>query len=190
MTIPFPVGAKETLVRITLLFLGIVFCASASAAQTDVHLYGGGVVGGEEYTRGAFGGVGWASSGLVYVGVDGHGLWLDEEGEAVFRRLARQSGADLTLNSYGADTSIGGIFRTSTGRVHVIPVGIIGYTTADLEICIRETFCDDDSKTVMNFGAGLVTAFKGEGGSGLHAGFRYTRNYGAAISVGYVFQMN
>ena len=120
----------------------------------------------------------------------GHGLWLDEEGEAVFRQLARQSGADLTLTSYGADTSIGGIVRTSTGRVHVIPVGIIGYTTADLEACIEVSCCDEESETQINVGAGFVAAFKSESGNGLHAGFRYTRNYGAAVSVGYVFQMN
>ena len=175
--------------RTTLVALGLLLCASAASAQTDYHLYGGGVLGGKEFTRGGFGGVG-ISSGQWYGGTDGHGLWLNEDGEAAFRRAARRSGADLTLTTYGLDASIGYVARNAANRVHFIPVALIGYTTGEFEACIRETFCDTESETTINFGAGFVTAFKGESGNGLHAGFRYTRNYGAAISVGFIWQVD
>ncbi len=152
----------------------------------DWHIYGGGVVvGADEYTRGAFGGSG-ATNGIVYAAVDGHGLWPTDEGMDQLAQLIPR-GMDFEIITAGLDVAIGGVFRSSTGRVDLIPIGIIGYTMANLEVCI-ESFCDEESETEANFGGGVVAAFKGESGRGLHAGFRWTRNYGAAVSVGYIFQ--
>lgn len=175
--------------RIGLVLGVLLLSVSAAAAQQqdrpDWHIYGGGVLGGEEYTRGAFGGTG-AANDRFYVGVDGHGLWLDDAGQAQFRRLARQLGTDLTLTSYGMDVSIGVVAASSAdGRAKFIPVGMIGYTRADIEACIG-TFCDDESETAANYGAGFVAVFN----SRVHLGLRYTRNYGAAMSVGWVFRTN
>ena len=157
-------------------------------AQTDWHLYGGGVLGGKEWTRGAFGGSG-AAAGSLYAGVDGHGLWLNDEGKTAFRQLARSTGADLTMSTYGMDVSIGGVYRNATGRLQLIPVALVGFTTGAVEACYG-SFCDDDTMTDANFGGGFIVAAKGEGGNGLHVGFRYTRNYGAAVSVGYIFEVD
>ena len=158
---------------------------AAGTSATDWHVYGGGVLGGEEYTRGAFGGTG-ITNGTVYAGVDGHALWLTDEGLDQLARLIPR-GVDFELATVGLDVAVGPTIRTSTGRTDFIPVGIIGYTTAELEACYRSD-CESESETEANFGAGFVAAFKGESGRGLHAGFRWTRNYGAALSVGFVFQ--
>ena len=160
--------------------------ASAASAQTDWHIYGGGVLGGEEHTRGALFGIG-SSAGDIFFAGEGHGLWLTDEGHDIVRAAARGTGLDFTYSIYGADLLVGGVVRSSTGRVDFIPVGIIGYTTAEVEGCIG-SLCDDESESVVNFGAGANVAMKGESGRGLHLGFRYTRNYGAALTVGFVFQ--
>ena len=173
---------------ITVVVAVVAAVASPARAQADLHLYGGGGGTADEFTRVGLFGTG-GSSGNVYVAVDGHGLWLTDEGMQAFRQLARSAGADLTLNAYGLDVSVGGVFRSSTDRVQFIPVGLVGYTRADLEACIYDSFCDEESETEINFGAGAVAAFKSAGGSGLHVGFRYTRNYGAAVTIGYIFQM-
>ena len=159
--------------------------ASAASAQTDWHVYGGGVLGGEEYVRGANFGAG-LTDGRIYLGTDAHGLWFTDEGMDQMAQVVPR-GMDFTTAMYGIDVSIGGVGRSSTGRVDFIPVGIIGYTTAEVEVCAG-SFCDDESESVVNFGAGGNVAVKGESGRGLHLGFRYTRNYGAALSVGFVWQ--
>lgn len=169
-----------------LLALAAVFVLQSvpGFAQTDFHIYGGGIVGGEEHVRGALGGTG-LTNGVVYAGVDGHGLWFTDEGMNLIAREVPR-GLDFTTTMYGADVVVGGVVRS--GNVDLIPVGIIGYTTAELEICF-DSFCDDESETEANVGGGVIVAFKGESGRGLHAGFRWTRNYGAAVSVGFVFQV-
>ena len=174
--------------RFALAILALLICASSASAQTDFHLYGGGVLGGEEYTRGALGGSA-ASSGPVYFGVDGHGLWFTDEGEQILLRTGGLDSIEYTMA--GLDASFGYVVRNATNRIHFIPIGIIGFTSAEIEGCARyysREVCEDDSVTQANFGAGFVTAFKGESGNGLHAGFRYTRNYGAAVTVGYIWQ--
>ena len=161
--------------------------ASVASAQTDWHVYAGGAAG-DEYEDGAVFGAG-NTDGQYYVGVDGHVLWPNEDGQALLDRELRGTELDLTTSTYGLDVSVGGVVRSSTGRVDLIPVGIIGYTRGDAELCVG-SFCDSESETAINFGGGVVAAFKGESGRGLHVGFRYTRNYGAALSVGFVFQTN
>ena len=183
------------MIRIGLAALvGVLLSVSPAAAQAEYHLYGGGVVGGEEYTRGAFGGAGLtAGAGApavgqraavrgIYFSVDGHGLWLDETGKAELQRLSDLAGADVTLEAIGLDFSLGGVIRSSTGRVSVMPVGLIGFTSTTLTTCVRESSCEETETEEINYGAGVVVAV-----SRLHAGFRYTRNYGAAVSVGLVF---
>ena len=103
------------------------------------------------------------------------------------RAATRGTGIDFSYSLYGADVLIGGVARSSTGRVDFIPFGLVGYTTAEVEGCIG-SFCDDESETEVNFGAGGNVAVKGESGRGLHLGFRWTRNYGAAVTLGFVFQ--
>ena len=168
----------------------VLVCASTASAQTTWHVYGGGVLGGEEYTRGAFGGSG-VSAGSIYAGVDGHALWFTDEGEQL---LLRAGGLDSIEYSFaGLDVSFGYVARNATNRIHFIPVGIIGFTSAELDACERyygRTFCEDATATEVNVGGGFVTAFKGESGRGVHVGFRYTRNYGAAISAGYVWTVD
>ena len=97
------------------------------------------------------------------------------------------AGADLALEAIGVDLSLGAVIRSSTGRVKVIPVGLIGFTGTTLTVCVRESSCEEETTEDFNYGIGVVTTFKNSGGKGLHAGFRYTRNYGAALSVGFVF---
>lgn len=167
----------------------LLFLPSGAPAQPqqeppiDWHIYGGGVLGGKEYTRGGFAGAA-GSTGVLYMGIDGHVLRLDDAGQVAFQQLAIRSGADLALATYGMDLSVGGVIGSSAdGRSKLIPFGLIGYTRADLEACIYETFCDEESATQVNFGAGFAAAL-----SRFHVGFRYTRNYGVAISVGVVFR--
>ena len=180
--------------------LGVLLCAPSTAvAQVEYHLYGGGALG-TDSTRGAFGGAGLtAGAGAagavgqraavrgVYFSVDGHGLWLNEAGKSEFQRLSRITGADLALEAIGLDFSFGGVISSSSGRVKVIPVGLIGFTENTLTTCLRGSSCDEETETQINYGAGFVTAFKGGSGRGVHVGFRYTRNYGAALSLGFVF---
>lgn len=165
--------------------VGVLAAAGPASAQTDWHIYGGGVLGGEEYTRGALFGIG-STTGPVFVGVDGHALWYTDEG-IDFLAQAVPRGLTFEVTTAGLDVAVGGVVRSATRRVDFIPHGIIGYTTGEVEIC-DGSFCDDDSVTDANFGAGFIAAFKGESGRGLHTGFRWTRNYGAAVSVGFVFQ--
>ena len=178
--------------RLVLVLFGLLVCASSASAQTDWHFYGGGVVGGEEHTRGFFGGSAAVTGSPVYVGVDGHGLRFTDEGEQL---LLRAGGLDtIEYSIAGLDGSFGYVVRNATNRIHFIPVGIIGYTTGEIEACGTYYWlgrvCDDEKLTDLNVGGGFVAAFKGESGNGLHVGFRYTRNYGAAVSVGYIFQVD
>ena len=142
-----------------LLVFATILLSTPAAAQTDWHIYGGGAVGSGEHIRRGLVGFG-VTSRPIYFGVDAHDLW--------------QTGEEMELL---ADVALGGVVRS--GRVDIIPIGIIGYTTAEVH-----------EKVKANVGAGLVAAFKGESGRGLHVGFRYTRHYGAALSVGFVFQTN
>ncbi len=171
--------------KIALGLLTLSVLIPAAYAQTgDIHLYGGAVVGGEEYTKGFLGG-GAIQRERLYVGVDGHGLRLNGEGEAAFQELANEIGADIKLDTYGLDISVGASVSDSN-RFSVIPIGLIGYTTG--EFCI-ETSCEDSNE--VNYGGGLVAAIKGAGGRyGIHSGVRYTRNYGAAVMFGLVFTLN
>ena len=189
--------------RVVVAVLLLAAPSLAAAQQTEWHLYGGGgvtggVAGGEEhpFRRGAFVGVGANVGGGagavgqrapargVYFSVDVHGLWLDETAKAELQRRSDLTGADLTREAIGLDFSLGRGVRSSTGRVSVIPVGLIGFTGTMLTTCVRgSSSCDEETETEkVNYGAGVVVAV-----SRLHAGFRYTRNYGAALSVGYIF---
>ena len=173
--------------RYTLAILALLICASSASAQTDIHLYGGGVLGGEEYTRGFLGGSG-ATHGPVFVGADGHGLWFTDEGEQLLLGAGDLDSIEYTW--YGLDAVIGFVVRNATDRMHFIPIGIVGFSTLELEAC-RGTYCEEfDAETKTNIGAGFIAAFKGESGRGIHAGFRYTRNYGYAMTVGYVWTGN
>lgn len=177
----------------------LLFSASTAAGQAQYHLYGGRAIGGEDHTKGAFFGAGLTAGGGagavgqraavrgVYFGVDGHGLWLDEAGKTELQRLSHLAGAELTVEAIGLDFSLGGVIRSSTGGVSLIPVGLIGFTETMLTACVRGLSCEEETETEVNYGVGFVTAFTGQSGRGLHAGFRYTRNYGAALSVGVVF---
>lgn len=104
--------------------------AAPASAQTDWHIYGGGVLGGE-YTRGR------ALRARVDTGpvfVAAHGLWLNDEG---VRELAQviPRGLDFEVASAGVDVEIGPTVRF--GNTDVMPVGVVGYTTAELEVCYR-----------------------------------------------------
>ena len=163
----------------------IVFLFTPALAQRDredVHLYGGAVVGGEEYTQGFLGGAGLEGRRL-YFGVDGHGLFLDSEAKELLRRAA---GGAVATSVYGLDISFGGSLMPSDSSFSIIPVGIIGFTEG--EICIEE-FCA--SETDVNAGGGLVFTLRGKKSRhGVHLGVRYTRNYGAAVSGGLVIGMD
>ena len=169
--------------RIIFGVVGVFLSAVSASAQTDWHIYGGGVLGGEEYTRGALFGIG-STTGPVFAGVTGHGLWLTDEGMDELARMIPR-GFDFEVATAGLDVEIGPTVRY--GNVDVMPVGIVGYTTFEVEVCYHSD-CEDESETDANLGAGMVAAFKGESGRGLHTGFRWTRNYGAAVTVGFVFQ--
>lgn len=169
--------------RLTLILVGLLFTATASA-QVETHLYGGGILGGVENTRGFLGGVGFGK-GPAYAAVDGHGLRFKQE---ELQRLANETVTDITVKSYGVDFSIGGALKSDSEKFKVMPVGIVGYTTGDVKVCLPgSAFCADEKETQVNFGAGLVTVIKGKADSGLHLGARYTRNYGFAVTVGFVF---
>ena len=161
--------------KIALSLLALATFSPAALAQRDMHLYGGATIGGKEYTKGFLVGVG-IQNNRTYVSMDGHSLGLDEEGKAAFQQIARGTGTS------GLDVSYGNAVFVSE-RFSVIPVGIGGYTGG--EFC-SETVCDDGSQ--FNYGGGVVAAVKGVVGRyGLHAGVRYTRNYGAAVTFGLVF---
>ena len=157
---------------LTLVVFGLLLCTSSAAAQTDWHFYGGGVLGGQEHTHRAFGGLGLAGS-QIYIGWDLHGLWRADEGVDQLGRI---------------DMTIGNVIRLSTGRVDLTPIGIIGFTS---KLC-DGVFCDnaEDELKATNFGGGFVAAFKGESGRGLHAGVRWTRSYGVSVSFGLVLRTN
>lgn len=163
----------------------LALASAASAQTTDWHIYGGGAPSADEITRGFLFGAG-LTNGTVYAGVDGHGLWPTDEG---LNQLAAvvPFGVDFKTVATGLNVAVGPTIRNATGRVDFMPVGVVGYTTAELELCI-DSFCDSESETQVNFGAGFVAAMKGESGRGLHVGFRWTRNYRAAFTIGFVFQ--
>ncbi len=182
--------------RIGLAAFGILLSVSTTHAQDveellghDYHLYAGGVLAGEEHTRGALVGLigtvhfGWFA---LAMGVDGHRLWHHDEGQAAFDRAMEDTGADTEIDSNGLNAVFGLGGGSFDGRRQVIPIGIIGYTRTNVEICIHAT-CAEESATIVNYGFGLITAIKGGGGRGLHTGLRWTRNYGVALTVGFVW---
>ena len=164
--------------KIALSLLVLATFSPLALAQNDMYLYGGAVVGGKKYIEGYLGGIGMQNN-RTYVGMDGHVLGLDEEGKAAVPQIKSDNGAS------GLDVSFGrAIFATE--RFSVIPVGIGGYSGG--QSC-SELLCGDGSQ--FNYGAGMVAAVKSVVGSyGLHAGVRYTRVYGAAVTFGMVFKLN
>ena len=164
----------KTFRGITLLLLVLATFSPLALAQKDMHLYGGAVVGGRKYTEGFLGGIG-IQNNRTYVGMDGHVLELDEEGKSTVPQIASEG------NSSGLDVSFGRAIFVNE-RFSVIPVGIGGYSGG---LSCSEALCGDGSQ--FNYGAGVVAAVKLVGGRGLHAGVRYTRNYGAAVTFGLVF---
>ena len=54
--------------RIIFGVVGVFLSAVSASAQTDWHIYGGGVLGGEEYTRGALFGIGSTTGPVLACG--------------------------------------------------------------------------------------------------------------------------
>lgn len=182
--------------RIGLAAFGVLLAVSRAYAQDpdellghDYHLYAGGVLAGEEHTSGALVGLigavhfGWFA---LAMGVDGHRLWHDDEGQAASDRVMGDTGTDAEINSNGLNAVFGLGGGSFDGRRQVIPIGIIGYTRTNVEVCIDAT-CAEESATIVNYGFGLIAAIKGAGGRGLHTGLRWTRSYGVALTVGFVW---
>ena len=121
---------------------------------------------------------------------DGHGLRPTDEFRTEFAREVESlpEGVVASAKGGGFDFSVGAPLAASE-RFTVIPVGVVGYTKGEYEVCI-DTFCDSDSYTEANFGGGLVACISAASGVGLHVGVRYTRHYGVALTVGITFGSN
>ena len=165
--------------------LVVLVAATPAQAQTDWHVYGGGVLGGnKEKHIGALVGAG-ASVGYLYGGADIHGLDLNAEGQAELQALAAGTGIDLTYEAYGADGVIGFVGRRPGALI--IPALVFGYTTGEAEGCIAGADCLRESVGQVNYGFEIIAAATGNTGSGIRASYRYGRNYGNVLSIGWMF---
>ena len=187
---------------------------SPAFAQRELHLYGGPIVGGEEYTKGYVVGSGVQAGSFLYIGTETHLPQLTDEGKQLIEEAI--DGVVTKDFVYGVDLVIGAATLGSE-RVSVIPVGLIGFTTG--EACVQQyetvnvygyrtapfsgrriygvvdryrslgdEMCEKTTET--NVGAGLTTTIRGSRGHGVQVGFRYTRHYGYAVAGGAVFNLD
>ena len=171
------------LFKIALLLLTLTALVPGAFAQINIHIYSAAVIAGEGYTRGFHRG-GALQWGRVYFGLDEHDLKLGKEREADFKALAEESGDHRQLDNTGVDFSFGAVASKSE-RFSIIPVALIGSTNTSL---CGENWCQY-SETV-NYGAGLVATTDLPWRFGVHAGIRYTRNYGGSLMFGVVFNLD
>lgn len=173
---------KAAAMRVIPLVLWSLFLVAPTLAQTYIHAYGGTSVVPRDDTKANFIGGAGSEAGSAYVGFDLYGLRPTGD---------TKEGLDdfgLTIQGGGYDGVIGGAVA-KTSKYSVIPVGIFGYSR--VKAC-RSSGCDDPvmEEQQANFGAGILFRIMGSGSAGFHTGFRYTRNYGAAFTVGVVFGGN
>lgn len=171
--------------RIVTLTLWTLLLVTPTLAQSYVHAYGGTTVIPKDNFKANFIGAGGVEAGPAYIGLEAYGIRPVGEERQLLQDLANLTGTDIVIKGGGYDF-VGGGAIAKTSRYSVIPVGIVGYS--GFEACL-ESDCSGDSKQA-NFGGGVMFRIMANDGVGLHTGFRYTRNYGAALTVGIVFGGN
>ena len=176
-----------------LLYAGVpIEAQQQSGFPIDTHVFAGGIVANEtgtlkEYGASFFSGAAWAT-GPIWAGFSFHNLSLNQAGrddwDAFVAEIRQQlPSAELELESLGMDFSIGIVRRAPDAAFELIPMLIVGRTTAGVHACIDTGKCVDEDVYQNNVGGGLVVGI-----NRLHLGFRYTRNYGVAMSFGYIFR--
>ena len=160
----------------------LALCPSWEEAQPFAHLYGGATFVPKDNTRAVVAG-GVFEFGPAYLGFDRHSLQPTGDIQQDLDGLGDDLG--LTFKVTGYDFSIGpALFGNQ--RYSVIPMGIVGYTRG--EFCLVEVLCED--ARLANYGGEVALRVMASSRAGIHAGVRYTRNYGATLTIGVVLALN
>lgn len=154
----------------------------AANAQTHLHAYGGGLISGPDKNYSGYLTGGGMERKWFFVAADWHFLKTPSDAETALDFFEDLTEIDFGLEFSGLDVSLGVPIRVSN-RVSLIPVGIAGFT--NIRLCI-DTSCF--SAPDLNYGVGGSARIMLAPRIGVHAGFRYTRHYELAFTVGAVFR--
>ena len=157
--------------------------SAAAKAQTHFHAYGGSVISGSDKNYSGYFTGGGMERKWFFVAADWHSLTTPSQVESALNLFEDLTETNFGLEFSGLDISLGVPIRVSN-TVSLIPAGIVGFTT--IRLCI-ETSCF--SAPDLNLGGGSAARIMLAPRIGVHAGFRYTRHYELAFTVGAVFRL-
>ena len=161
----------------------LALTSAAANAQTHFQAYGGSVISGPDKNYCGFLTGGGMERKWFFVAADWHSLKTPEQVETGLDLFEDLTETNVGLEFSGLDISLGVPIRVSN-TVSLIPAGIGGFTT--IRFCI-DTSCL--SAPDLNYGGAGSARIMLAPRMGVHAGFRYTRHYELAFTVGAVFQL-
>ena len=163
--------------------MALALTSAAANAQTHIHAYGGSLISGPEKNYSGYLTGGGMERKWFFVAADWHSLKTPSDAETAFDLFEDLTGSDFGLKFSGLDLSLGVPIRVSN-RVSLIPAAIVGFT--NIRLCF-DTDCV--SAPDVNYGGGGGARIMLAPRLGVHAGFRYTRHYELAFTVGAVFRL-